>query len=125
MSPQMIGVLSMLALFALIVLRVPVAIAMGAVALVGYAAIDGWAGALATAASTPYDLAQGYALTVVPLFILMGVVASRAGMSRELYQAANAVFSGVRGALAMATVGACAGFGAICGSSLATAATMS
>ncbi len=61
---------------------------------------------------------------MVPLFILMGVVASRSGMSGELYRAANAVFSGMRGALAMGTVGACAGFGAICGSSLATAATM-
>lgn len=125
MSSQVIGLLAMGALFALIMLRVPVAIAMGVTGLIGYAAIDGWATALATAASTPYDLHQRYALTVVPLFILMGVVASRAGMSRELYQAANAIFSGVRGALAMATVGACAGFGAICGSSLATAATMS
>ena len=62
---------------------------------------------------------------MVPLFILMGFVASKSGMSGELYRAANAMFSGARGALAMATVGACAGFGAICGSSLATAATMS
>jgi tripartite ATP-independent transporter DctM subunit len=62
---------------------------------------------------------------VVPLFILMGAVASRAGMSRELFDAANAVFSGFRGALANATVGACAAFGAICGSSIATAATFS
>lgn len=112
------------ALFALILLRVPVAIAMAVCGLVGYAAVDGWETALLTAASTPYDLTEKYALSVVPLFILMGVVATRAGMSQELYRAANAVFSGMRGALAMGTVGACAGFGAICGSSLATAATM-
>ncbi len=124
MSPEIIGLTAMAGLFALIMLRVPVAIAMGVVGLLGYAAIDGWETAIATAASTPYDLHQRYALTVVPLFILMGVVASKAGMSRELYQAANAIFSGVRGALAMGTVGACAGFGAICGSSIATAATM-
>lgn len=125
MSSQVIGLIAMVGLFALIMLRVPVAIAMGIAGMLGYAAIDGWETAIATAASTPYDLTQRYALTVVPLFILMGVVASRAGMSRELFQAANAIFSGVRGALAMAAVGACAGFGAICGSSLATAATMS
>jgi len=124
MSPQVIGLLALGALFVLIVLRVPVAIAMGLVGLVGYAAIDGWPRALIAAGQTPYDLANQYSLTVVPLFVLMGVVASRSGMSQELYRAANALFSGFRGALAMGTVGACAGFGAICGSSLATAATM-
>jgi tripartite ATP-independent transporter DctM subunit len=75
--------------------------------------------------SVPFELASAYSLSVVPLFILMGAVASRAGMSRELFDAANAVFSGFRGALANATVGACAAFGAICGSSIATAATFS
>ncbi|MFK7966846.1 MAG: TRAP transporter large permease [Burkholderiaceae bacterium] len=124
MTPEWIGVLAMGALFALIMLRVPVAIAMGVCGLVGYAALDGWEFALLAAASTPYDLTEKYALSVVPLFILMGVVATRAGMSQELYRATNAIFSGMRGALAMGTVGACAGFGAICGSSLATAATM-
>jgi C4-dicarboxylate transporter, DctM subunit len=124
MSPQLIGIVALAALFALIVLRVPVAIAMGTVGVVGYAAIDGWGRALISAGLTPYDLTDKYDLSVVPLFVLMGVVASRSGMSMELYRAANAMFSGLRGALAMGTVGACAGFGAICGSSLATAATM-
>jgi len=123
-SSELIGVIAMVGLFGLIMLRVPVAIAMGVVGLLGYAAIDGWPRALVSAALTPYDLTQQYSLTVVPLFVLMGVVASRSGMSAELYRAANAVFSGLRGALAMGTIGACAGFGAICGSSLATAATM-
>jgi tripartite ATP-independent transporter DctM subunit len=124
MSPQLVGILAMAGLFALLILRVPVAIAMGLAGIVGYAAIDGWPRALLAASTTPYDLTQQYALTVVPLFVLMGVVASRSGMSAELYRAANALFSGLRGALAMGTIGACAGFGAICGSSLATAATM-
>lgn len=124
MSAELIGIVAMAGLFGLILLRVPVAIAMGLAGLFGYAAIDGWENALIAAGSTPYDLTDKYALTVVPLFVLMGVVASKAGMSAELYRAANAVFAGFRGALAMGTVGACAGFGAICGSSLATAATM-
>lgn len=124
MSSELIGLLALAGLFGLIMLRVPVAIAMGVAGILGYAAIDGWDRALIAAGLTPYDLAAQYSLTVVPLFVLMGVVASRSGMSAELYRAANAVFSGMRGALAMGTVGACAGFGAICGSSLATAATM-
>jgi C4-dicarboxylate transporter DctM subunit len=125
MSTQMIGVLAMAGLFVLIMLRVPVAIALGVTGFLGYAAVDGWHRAILALSSTPFDLRDKYSFTVVPLFILMGVVASKSGMSAELYRAANAAFSGARGALAMATVGACAGFGAICGSSLATAATMS
>ena len=124
MSSQIIGVIAVAALFGLIMLRVPVAMAMGIVGVVGYAAIDGWERAFIAAGLTPYDLTDKYDLTVVPLFVLMGSVASRAGMSAELYRSANAIFSGLRGALAMGTIGACAGFGAICGSSLATAATM-
>ena len=124
MSAELIGVLALVGLFGLIMLRVPVAIAMGLTGVLGYAAIDGWERAFIAAGLTPYDLTEKYDLTVVPLFILMGAVASRSGMSGELYRAANALFSGLRGALAMGTVGACAGFGAICGSSLATAATM-
>ncbi|MHA1536183.1 MAG: TRAP transporter large permease [Alphaproteobacteria bacterium] len=124
MSDELIGIAAFGGLFGLILLRVPVAIALGLVGLLGYAAIDGWDRALIAASSTPYDLTDKYSLTVVPLFVLMGVVASRSGMSAELFRAANAVFSGARGALAMGTIGACAGFGSICGSSLATAATM-
>jgi tripartite ATP-independent transporter DctM subunit len=73
----------------------------------------------------PYQLSSAYSLSVIPLFVLMGAVASRANMAVELFQASNAVFSGVRGALANATIGSCALFGAICGSSIATAATFS
>src|SRR5690606_37209838 len=75
--------------------------------------------------NTPFELAEGYSLSVVPLVLLMGAVPARSGMSRDLFRAASALFSGRRGTVAMAAVGACAGFGAISGSSLATAATMS
>jgi tripartite ATP-independent transporter DctM subunit len=123
-SPQTIGLVAMGALIALVLLRVPIGVALGTVGFLGYAAVDGWRRALLALGNTPYEMTEKYALTVVPLFVLMGVVAARAGMSRELYRAANALFSGVRGALAMGTIGACAGFGAICGSSLATTATL-
>ena len=125
MSSEVIGILGVLALIVLIMLRVKIAVALGIVGLVGYAALDGWSTAFVVLGTTPFDLTAGYALSVMPLFILMGVVSGHSGMSRELFDAANALFSGRRGALAMATIGACAGFGCICGSSLATAATMS
>jgi len=123
MSGQLIGLAGLAALVLLVLARVPCAIALGLVGFVGYAAVDGWARALLAVGSVPYEMAEKYTLSVVPLFVLMGVVAARAGMSRELYQAANALFSGLRGALAMGTIGGCACFGAICGSSLATTAT--
>ncbi len=122
MTPQEIGALGILALVVLTFLRVPLGAAMGLVGLVGYAAIDGWESAFFVFGDTPYAMSR-YALSVLPLFILMGSVASRSGMSRELFAAANAIFAGRRGALPMATIGACAGFSAISGSSLATAAT--
>jgi tripartite ATP-independent transporter DctM subunit len=124
MAPGAIGLAGMTALVALIFLRVPVGVAMGLVGFFGYAAIDGWGRALSVLGQAPFDVATGYTLTVVPLFIVMGELALRAGMSAKLYDAARSLFFGVRGAQAYATIGACAGFGAICGSSLATAATM-
>ena len=122
MTPQAIGALGILALVLLTFARVPLGAAMGLVGLVGYAAIDGWERAFIVFGETPYSLSQ-YAFSVLPLFILMGSVATRSGMSQELFTAANAIFAGRRGALPMATIGACAGFSAISGSSLATAAT--
>jgi C4-dicarboxylate transporter, DctM subunit len=125
MSVGAIGVLGVVALLALILARIPIAVALAGVGLVGYAALDGWGKALSMFGRVPFELASAYSLSVVPLFILMGAVASRANMSRELFDAANAVFSGFAGALAKATIGGCAAFGAICGSSIATAATFS
>jgi tripartite ATP-independent transporter DctM subunit len=125
MSVALIGTLGVVLLLALIAFRVPIAVALAASGLLGYAAIDGWPSALRMFGSVPYQLASAYSLSVIPLFILMGAVAARGKMATELFQACNAVFSGIRGALANATIGACALFGAICGSSIATAATFS
>ncbi len=125
MTPQMVGVIGMLVLLVLIFIRVPVAVALAVVGMAGYAAIEGWGKALLIVGTTPFEVASGYALSVVPLFILMGQVTSKAGMSAKMFKASKSIFNGFRGAEAMATIGACAGFGAICGSSLATAATMS
>jgi tripartite ATP-independent transporter DctM subunit len=125
MSVAMIGTLGVALLLVLIFLRVPIAVALAASGLVGYAAIDGWSPALKMFGLVPYQLASAYSLSVIPLFILMGAVAARGKMAAELFQACNAVFSGIRGALTNATIGACALFGAICGSSIATAATFS
>jgi len=124
MSNAAIGVLGLVVLFGLIMIRIPVAIGLILVGVGGYALVDGWHVATIVAGEVPYELAAGYSLSVVPLFVLMGAVAARSNMAQELFDSAHALFSGRRGGLAMATVGACAAFGSICGSSLATAATM-
>jgi tripartite ATP-independent transporter DctM subunit len=123
-SVQSIGLIGMGVLVLMIFLRVPVAIAMGLVGLCGYAAVSGWDRAVHVLGQVPFDVASSYDLSVVPMFILMGELATRSGMSAKLYKAARAFFVGFRGAQALATLGACAAFGAVCGSSLATAATM-
>ena len=125
MSVALIGTLGVALLLTLIFLRVPIAIALATSGLLGYTALDGWNTALKMFGTVPFQLASAYSLSVVPLFILMGAVASRANMASELFQAVNGLFAGVRGALANATIGSCALFGAICGSSIATAATFS
>ncbi len=125
MSVAAIGILGVLGLLALIFARIPIAIALAASGVAGYAALDGWPKALRMFGTVPFELASAYSLSVIPLFILMGAVASRANMARDLFEACNALFSGIRGALANATIAACALFGAICGSSIATAATFS
>jgi C4-dicarboxylate transporter, DctM subunit len=124
-SAGLIGGLGVVLLLALIFARVPIAIALAASGLAGYAAIDGWGPALKMFGRVPFTLASAYSLSVIPLFILMGAVAARGNMAKELFDAANGLFAGVRGALANATIGSCALFGAICGSSIATAATFS
>lgn len=125
MSVQYIGLLGMMALLILIFARVPVAIAMGLVGTLGYAAISGFDKAFIVLGSTPFEMGSAYALSVVPLFVLMGALASGAGISSQLFSAVRALFSGARGGPAYATLGASAAFGAVCGSSLAVAATMS
>ena len=124
MSGTLIGTIGLLALFVLLVLRMPVAMAMLVVGFVGTVAMNGLNAAFATLSGETFEFSTFYALLVVPLFILMGNFINRAGLSQELYMAANAFVGHLRGGLAMATVVACGAFSAVCGSSLATAATM-
>jgi C4-dicarboxylate transporter DctM subunit len=112
-------------MFVLSALRVPIAFSMGIVGFFGLAWLRGWNAAMASAATLMYETGFSYTLSVVPLFILMGNFVSRAGLSHELFRAAYAFIGHWRGGLAMSTIVACAGFGSICGSSVATAATMS
>jgi C4-dicarboxylate transporter, DctM subunit len=118
------ALLGFAAVFALALLRVPLAFAMGAVGLVGLGLVRGWKPTMANAAQVVYDTGFAYTLSVVPLFILMGNFVARAGLAHELFRAAYTFVGHLRGGLAHATVVSCAGFGAICGSSIATAATM-
>jgi tripartite ATP-independent transporter DctM subunit len=120
------GLIGLAAMLALAFLRIPIALAMGIVGVVGYAYMRdwNWTMAFAIAQTKIYETGRNYTLSVVPLFILMGNFVTRAGMSQELFRAAYAFIGHLRGGLAMATIVACAGFGAICGSSIATAATM-
>jgi C4-dicarboxylate transporter DctM subunit len=111
--------------FALALLRVPLAFAMGFVGLVGLGLMRGWPASFASAAQVIQETGFAYTLSVVPLFILMGNFVARAGLAHELFHAAYTFVGHVRGGLAHATIIACAGFGSICGSSIATAATMS
>ncbi len=113
------------AIFVLALLRIPLAFAMGAVGIVGMGLMRGWQPAFAGASQVVYETGFAYTLSVIPLFILMGNFVARAGLAHELFHAAYAFIGHFRGGLAHATVAACAGFGAICGSSIATAATMS
>jgi len=124
MSVLVVAVLAFLLLMVLIVLRTPIAVAMIVSGLAGTTAISGWSTALATLKQGPFERATSYTLVVIPLFVLMGYLASQSGLSASLFRAANVWLGHLRGGLAMATVVGCAGFGAICGSSLATSATM-
>lgn len=124
MDTPLIGVGGFLVALGLIFLRVPVAVAMGLVGVVGFAIVNGFFGVSFVMGAAPFEAVFPYGLSVVPLFVLMGVVTAHSGLSRSLYKAVNAFVGHRRGGLAMATVGACAGFGAISGSSLATVATM-
>jgi len=119
-----LGVAMIAVLIVLMALRMPIAVAMLVTGMAGYVALSGWAPLIAYLKTGPYFRVSSYSLSVVPLFLLMGQFATHAGLSRALFGAAHAWVGHRRGGLAMAAVGGCAGFGAICGSSLATAATM-
>jgi C4-dicarboxylate transporter DctM subunit len=120
------GLVALAAMLALVFVRIPIAFAMAIVGTVGYAYMRdwNWVVAFASVQTNVYETGRNYTLSVVPLFILMGTFVARAGIAQELFRAAYAFIGHRRGGLAMATIMACAGFGSICGSSIATAATM-
>jgi len=120
-----IGIAMFVSALAVIALRMPVGVAMLAVGGLGFVAISGATPLLAQLKSITYSKFSNYTLSVIPMFLLMGEFAGKGGLSAALYRAGRAWFGHRRGGLAIATIGACAAFGAICGSSLATAATMS
>ena len=125
MSNFDIGLLSLPVLMVLMFLRMPIGLAMLVVGLGGTAMITGgWTVVLAKLKTETFTTFSSYSLSIVPLFLLMGQFATLGGMSTSLFNAAESWLGHRRGGVAMAAVGACAGFGAICGSSLATAATM-
>jgi xanthosine utilization system XapX-like protein len=124
MSTMAIGAIGMAILFALLAIRIPVAFAMFAVGFGGIAILNGMPAAMSLLASETFTLASSAELIVVPLFILMGNVATATGMSRRLYDAAYAIIGSIRGGLASATIIGCGGFAALSGSYVASALTM-
>ena len=124
MSHQQLGVALFVAMLVLIILRMPIAISMLVCGAAGFAMIAGVQPLLGLLAELPYSRVANHELTVIPLFILMGQFAAEGGISQALYRAARAWVGHLRGGIAMATVGGCAAFGSICGSSVATGATM-
>ena len=125
MSGVTIGFLMGILVLVLLMLRVHIAVSMLLAGGIGYAMVAGLEPLLNYAKTMAFARYSVYDLSVVPLFLLMGNLASRGGLSRRLFQATNAFLGHYRGGVAMSAVGACAGFGAICGSSLATAAILS
>ena len=123
MSGDVITVIGFVALFALMLLRVPVGMAMGLVGVSGFAYLVNGDAALKIVGHTSMRTVTDYTFGVIPMFLLMGAFVSNSGMSRELFRAANAFVGHFRGGLGIATIAACAGFAAISGSSVATAAT--
>src|SRR6266478_3333762 len=125
MSTDTVAILGFVALFALMLLRVPVGMAMGLVGVTGFGYLVGFSPALKLVGQTSMRTVTDYTFGVIPMFLLMGTFVSNSGMSRELFRAANGFVGHLRGGLGIATVAACGGFAAICGSSVATAATFS
>lgn len=124
MSGGEIGAVGMAVLLVLLALRIPVAFAMFLVGFTGIWVLNGWNAAASLLASETFTLATNPELVVIPLFILMGNIASAIGMSRQLYDAAYAMVGQIRGGLASATVIGCGGFAALSGSSVASALTI-
>jgi tripartite ATP-independent transporter DctM subunit len=123
-SPAIIGAVGILSLLILLFMRIPVWAALTLVGFTGNCILSGLHSALSLAGTSAFDASSAYTLSVIPLFVLLGEVASNTRLSADLFNAARLLLSGVRGGLAIATIAASACFGAVCGSSIVTAATM-
>lgn len=124
MDPITLGILGLVVLVGLIAIRIPIAYSMILVGGIGTVLVNGWLPVLSQLKTLGWGVFSNYGLSVVPMFVLMGALASRAGLSQALFRGANAWLGWMRGGTAMAAIAGCAGFGAVCGSSLATASTM-
>ena len=124
MDPILLAIVGLVAMFVLIALHVPIGVAMGLTGFVCLGVMLDWGAAISLFRTEPASVIANRDLGIIPLFLLMGAFAGAAGLSSDLYRLAAALIGHYRGGLAMATIGGCAGFGAVCGSSVATAATM-
>lgn len=124
MSSEFIGGLGLICLLVLMVLRVPIALSMLAVGVLGFFTVTSWDAALAMMKSVPVEVLSNYNFSAIPMFIFMGVLASYSGMASKLFSSAKAMFGGWKGGMALAAVSSCGAFASISGSSLATASTM-
>ena len=124
MDPLFIALLGTIGMFALIALHIPIGVAMAIAGFVGFGFLGGWKPAVSLLGSGPVSVFSNMDLAVIPLFLLMGSFAGVSGLSSDIYRLAYAMIGHRRGGLALATIVGCAGFGAVCGSSIATAATM-
>ena len=125
MSEQtIVAIIGCIATIVLMLIRVPIAVSLGIVAVAGFAWLVGPGPALGILMDSPIRTITNFNFSVIPMFVLMGALVSAAGMSRELFRAANAWVGHLPGGMAIATIFACGGFGAINGSSVASAATM-
>ncbi len=124
MDKDIVAIGGFVVLFVLMLLRVPIGISMGIVGVGGFALVNNFSSAMGLLAGSPFSTVTDFNFSIIPMFILMGAFASAAGMSADLFRAAQAWLGHLRGGLAMSTIAACGGFAAINGSSVATAATM-
>ena len=123
MSGLAAGVLGFAVMLLLIAMRMPIGLSMLVTGSIGYVYLSSWTAFLAYMKANPYHQFANYTLSVIPLFILMGAFAERSGLARDLFTAARSLVGHIRGGLALALIGSCTVFGAICGSSVAATAT--
>ena len=124
MSPELVGIIGIVILIILLLFRMTIGLAMALVGFLGFAYISGFKPALGILATQPYSVVANYTISVVPLFLLMGSIAANTGIGTDLYKTAYKWLGQLKGGLAMATIGACSLFAAICGSSIATSVTI-